>query len=119
MYPLLGFAAVVLWVIAGFQMTLAFWQVEPAIPSLFKDGHRANGFALDVYVWNRQIPDLARRPYLRSLAFFMLGAALISVGTFVSGDNAGAVLAVAFALAFAGGLWTRWRRYRDFHRAGS
>lgn len=119
MYPLLGFAAVVMWVIAIIQMSLAFWQVKPAIPSLFKQGDRTNGFAVDVYIWNRQIPDLARRRYLRSLAFFMLGAALISVGAFVSGDNAGAVLAVAFALAFAGGLWTRWRRYRDFQRAGS
>ncbi|MEW6645384.1 MAG: hypothetical protein AB1586_33145 [Pseudomonadota bacterium] len=115
MYPLLGFVAVVMWVIAGFQMTLAFWQVEPAIPSLFKDGHRTNGFAVDVYIWDRRIPDLARRRYLRSLGCFMLGAAFMSVGAFFSGDNAGAILAFAFAVAFAGGLWTRWMRYRELH----
>lgn len=118
MYPLLGFAAVLLWMIAIIQMALAFWQVEPVIPSLFKNGDRTNGFAVDVYIWNRQIPDLARRRYVRTFVCFLLGAVLLAIGSFAAGHLRDAGLAAAASLGFGYATWKRWRQYRDFHRDG-
>jgi len=117
MYPLLASAALVIWLVGAVQLTLAFRQAEPALPFDFRQDRNTYGFAVDIYIWNRQVPDLARRRYLRAFACFLFGFVLLAIGSFVADDLSRAVAAAAASVALGYATWKRWRQYRDFHSA--
>jgi len=101
---LLGVAAVQYWSVLD--------QVLPTVPTQFQDQPHG-GLAIDIYIWNNNVPARARRQYLMCNVLGSIACALIAVGVFSFGDVVGGW---CFAgVSALGAAWTaqRWIKYRE------
>lgn len=71
--------------IAAHQFWTAVGQIEPTLPSQFRDNRFAR-IAIDTYVWHTSVPTSARWRYLRSLLCMGFGFGLMAMAGLAAGQ---------------------------------
>ncbi len=111
MGALLSLVAIVVLGLGAHQFYKALVQVEPTLPYQFRDKPAAR-FAIDIYVWNSQVPASARRQYLRSLGLMTTCFGLMTLALLAEERGLQALPIAAIFVIAAIGTLTRWIKHR-------
>lgn len=106
---------VVMFVAAAYQYVSIIPFVESVLPPQFKENGYSS-FALDTYVWSPQVPEIARRRYVRSFGLMTFACAMLAFYALFRGQSERVLAASVFTAVFAWFFVTRWLKYRALRR---